>query len=99
MTEPNKRLEDMTPEELANLKSEFAPGCFDTFEGTQEELDQMIAMIHEMFASGEAIEKATELDEEAWDELPDEVKEQIVNSFLAEQEGEDLADEFKRKLQ
>lgn len=97
MTDPNKRLEDMTPEELANLKIEFAPGCFDTFEGTQEELDEMVAMIHQMFASGEALEKAQPLDEDSWDELPDEVKEQIVNSFLAE--NEDLADELKRKLQ
>lgn len=97
MTDPNKRLEDMTPEELANLKIEFAPGCFDTFEGTQEELDEMVAMIHQMFASGEALEHAQPLDEDSWDELPDEVKEQIVNSFLAE--NEDLADELKRKLQ
>ena len=98
MTNENKRLEDMTPEEKANLKIEFAPGCFDSFEGTQEELDEMIATIHAMFASGEAFESARQLDDDEFDELPDEVKEQILRGHLEDQ-GEDLADEFKRKLQ
>lgn len=99
MTDPNKRLEDLTPEEIANLKIEFAPGCFDSFEGTQEELDEMIAMIHQMFASGEAIENAQPMTEEDWDELPDDARAQFLRSHLADSEGEDLADEFKRKLQ
>ncbi len=40
------------------LKIEFAPGCFDSFEGTQEELDQMIKEITEMIDSGKFFEKA-----------------------------------------
>lgn len=35
-------------------KIEFAPGCFDEFEGTQEELNDLIAQIHQIFESGEA---------------------------------------------
>jgi hypothetical protein len=31
------------------LKVQFAPGCFDDFEGTQEELDLLMAEIHSMF--------------------------------------------------
>ena len=31
------------------LKVQFAPGCFDEFEGTQEELDLLMAEIHSMF--------------------------------------------------
>jgi hypothetical protein len=31
------------------VKVIFEPGCFDDFEGTQEELDQMIAEINAMF--------------------------------------------------
>ena len=31
------------------LKVQFAPGCFDEFEGTQEELDLLMAEIHNMF--------------------------------------------------
>lgn len=32
------------------MKVEFAPGAFDHFEGTQEELDEMMAEITTMFA-------------------------------------------------
>ena len=31
------------------FRVEFAPGCFDDFEGTQEELDAMVAEIKAMF--------------------------------------------------
>ena len=31
------------------LKINFAPGCFDNFEGTQEELDAMVTEIQSMF--------------------------------------------------
>ena len=58
----DKQFKDLTPEEARELEIEFAPGCFDGFEGTQEELDELIAQIKEMFASGEAIEKARALD-------------------------------------
>ena len=40
------------------MKIVFAPGCFDSFEGSQEELDQMIAEITRMAESGELFEKA-----------------------------------------
>lgn len=33
------------------IKIEFAPGCFDDFEGTQEELDELIGTVTEMFAN------------------------------------------------
>jgi hypothetical protein len=36
----------------------FAPGCFDTFEGTQDELDEMIAEITRMAESGELLENS-----------------------------------------
>jgi hypothetical protein len=35
--------------EEKKLKVEFAPGAFDHFEGTQEELDEMMAEITTMF--------------------------------------------------
>lgn len=40
----------------------FAPGCFDNFEGTQEELDEMIKEITEKFTSGEALMDAEPID-------------------------------------
>jgi uncharacterized protein YqgV (UPF0045/DUF77 family) len=44
------------------MKIEFAPGCFDSFEGTQEELDELIAEITRMAESGEMQEKARQID-------------------------------------
>lgn len=49
----------------------FAPGCFDNFEGTQEELDALINEIQEMFDSGEALENASLLTDMDDDELAD----------------------------
>jgi hypothetical protein len=39
MTEPKK------------IKIEFAPGCFDGFEGTQEELDEFMAELEQKISS------------------------------------------------
>jgi hypothetical protein len=44
----------------------FAEGCFDGFDGTQEELDEMIAHIRELVDTGKLEEEAVLLtDEEA----------------------------------
>ena len=43
---PRTMKEHMTDQPL---KVQFAPGCFDEFEGTQEELDLLMADIHSMF--------------------------------------------------
>lgn len=61
MTE-KKEFDDLTPEEMKDMKIEFAPGCFDDFEGTQEELEELVAEIQRMFASGEAQTKARRID-------------------------------------
>lgn len=59
------------------LTVEFAPGAFDHFDGTQEELNDLMAEIEYMFvnksrAEIEAISRP--LTEEDYDELPNEVK-------------------------
>jgi hypothetical protein len=48
--------------EPKDLKIEFAPGCFDNFEGTQEELQEMIAMLHQMVADGTLDDNSTPVD-------------------------------------
>jgi len=48
---------------------EFAPGCFDNFEGTQEELQNLIAEIHRMVETGELFEEAEPLTEEEAEEI------------------------------
>lgn len=71
----------------------FAPGCFDSFDGTQEELDEMIAEIKRMAESGELFEQATALDLDDLSEEDPEFAEQLLNSL-------DVADgSGKRTLQ
>ncbi len=72
-----KEFDDLTPEEMKNLKIEFAPGCFDNFEGTQEELDELVATITEMFRSGEAQAKALPFDPDELDQEDLEILEKI----------------------
>lgn len=42
----------------------FSPGCFDAFEGTQEELNNMLLEIHAMVNNGTFMDGAEELTEE-----------------------------------
>jgi superfamily II helicase len=64
----------------------FMPGCFDNFEGSQEELDEMIQHIKDMAKSGELFEKSTSVIFEDIEDLIDETDpleiEQIVNEML-----------------
>lgn len=46
------------------MKVVFAPGCFDNFDGTEEELAAMLADIHQMVEDGTLMENATPLSEE-----------------------------------
>lgn len=47
------------------MKIVFAEGCFDNFDGTQEELDEMIAELHRMVEDGSFFENATEVSPDA----------------------------------
>ena len=51
------------------LKIVFAPGCFDDFEGTQEELDDLIAEIKNMAERGTLEEQFAPLSEEEEEEF------------------------------
>jgi len=50
-------------------KIEFAPGCFDDFEGTQEELNELIADLKNMVASGVFWENTMPVDDKEEEEL------------------------------
>lgn len=80
-------------EDGSEMKLEFAPGCFDNFEGTQEELDELIAQIHTMFESGQMIEDAEPIDLETLMEEDPEYAEKIIGAL-----SEELP-EVKRNLQ
>ena len=69
------------------VKIEFAPGAFDQFDGTQEELDEFIAELQRMADSGELEEHSVSLDDEtAWLELSPE--EQAVIEAAINRPGE-----------
>lgn len=45
------------------MKIVFAEGCFDEFDGTQEELDELVKQLTDMAASGELLDNSISLDE------------------------------------
>jgi hypothetical protein len=51
------------------LKLVFAEGCFDGFEGTEEELAEVLAEIHQMVEDGTLMDNATPLRPEEEEEF------------------------------
>ena len=72
---------DKTPEIV------FAPGCFDHFEGTQEELDEMIVEIQRLVESGELFERSQPV---SLDDLDDEDLEAIAEQLGLLDDDEDF---------
>ena len=65
--------------EKKKMKILFDPGCFDGFEGTQEELDSLIEDIKSAVDDGSFFENSVpvdELDEETLSELMDMIEKQ-----------------------
>ena len=73
-------------EEKKPLKIEFAPGCFDNFDGTQEELDDLVAELTRLVESGELMDEALEVD---LDQLGDEDLKTLAQA-LEEDENPDM---------
>jgi hypothetical protein len=65
------------------MKIEFAPGAFDTFDGTQDELDALVAELERMAESGELEEHSVALED--WDDLDDEDR-AIIEDALERQQ-------------
>lgn len=68
----------MKDDEDKKLEIIFTPGCFDSFTGSQEELDEFLSHLTGMINSGEFWQHAHALSDEEFDELPDDVKESIL---------------------
>jgi|LakMenE18May11ns_1017448.scaffolds.fasta_scaffold8949120_2 hypothetical protein len=81
MIDQNKTLDQLTADELKEVQIEFAPGCFDDFEGTQEELDALIAEIKRSFADGSIHERSRELTEEEFEEMSQDTQQKLVQYF------------------
>lgn len=66
----------------------FVPGCFDDFEGTQEELDEMVAEIQRMADSGELFDDAQIIDIDELSELAEGDEDyQIIFDKLVDQKN------------
>lgn len=61
------------------MKVQFAPGAFDDFDGTQEELDALVAELEEMFESMTPEELAAQSREVDLADLPDHVQDSVLN--------------------
>lgn len=64
---------DGNDDEQPKMKIVFAEGCFDDFDGTQEELDELIAHITNLAKSGELLEKSVPVGD--YEDIEDEVLE------------------------
>ncbi len=95
----NKKLKiadtgNLTNKEGEPLKVEFAPGCFDNLDITQEELNELMADIKNMVVNGSLFDNSKTLTEEDWHELPDEVKEKLSQDL----KNIKSADERRKRL-
>ena len=54
----------------------FAPGCFDNFEGTQEELQELIAHIHQLVDSGKILEESVPVDPDEEEAIYEKLRQQ-----------------------
>lgn len=76
----------------------FMPGCFDNFEGTQEELDEMIAEINRLLETGEFFEQSTLIE---FDDLVDEFTEEeleYLSDSIRVTDIKDVTHEYNKKL-
>jgi len=65
-------------------KIEFAPGCFDDFEGTQQELEQLMSQIQHMFENmtpDEIKARSRTVSLADLDELDPETQQQILSAL------------------
>jgi len=63
------------------LQVVFDPGCFNNFDGTQEELDEFVKQIQEFAESGLLFENSVELTDEDIEELDEETRQQIIRAL------------------
>ena len=81
-----------------DFKIEFAPGCFDEFEGSQEELDQLVKDILDIVSEGSMVDNPNVLTVEDLDDLPDDLREFILRDLDMIEDIDSCVEDRKRKL-
>jgi hypothetical protein len=67
------------------MKIQFAPGAFDDFDGTQEELDELVNEIHRLAESGELFKNSRQVEIE---DLSPEDQERLLQHLLDDDSSE-----------
>ena len=81
------------PEDKKPLKVIFEPGCFDNFNGTQEELDDLVKYIQETLSDPEFLENL-----DAWSEPLTEEEMQELDLFVdTDPDWQAVPDRFHNK--
>lgn len=80
------------------IKIVFQPGCFDDFEGSQEELDNLVKEIQNMVADGSLFENSKILTEDDLDDLPPEVLASIARDLEIIEDIDSVEEKRNRKL-
>lgn len=77
--------------EKKKMEVVFAPGCFDNFDGTQEELDQLIKEIQESVDNGTLFEKSSPVSiESLLENLSEEEVEDLLNTIDQMEDAESI---------
>jgi hypothetical protein len=80
------------------IKIVFQPGCFDNFDGSQEELDSLVKQIQDMIGDGSLFENSREMTEEDFDDLPDDLRESILRDLEMIEDLDSVEQNRKRQL-
>ncbi len=80
------------------IKVVFQPGCFDNFDGSQEELDSLVKQIQDMIGDGSLFENSKELTEEDLDDLPEDLRESILRDLEMIEDLDSVEQTRKRQL-
>ena len=80
------------------IKIVFQPGCFDNFDGSQEELDSLVKQIQDMIGDGSLFENSREMTEEDFDDLPEDLRESILRDLEMIEDLDSVEQNRKRQL-
>ncbi len=80
------------------IKIVFQPGCFDNFDGSQEELDSLVKQIQDMIGDGSLFENSKILTEDDLDDLPPEVLASIARDLEIIEDIDSVEEKRNRKL-
>lgn len=80
------------------MEIKFVKGAFSNFDGTQEELDNLIKEITDLAESGQLLEQAVEIDLDDVEENDPELYKMLMKAYDDMIIGDDQGESYKNKL-